>query len=192
MDILGVGLKIARLVKERGWSQGEFARRTALSKLTCRFILEERQQALRNPTVQACAKALGLMVNDLYDRPLDELIVAARTGDETLARKYEAACQPELLAWMEDNKERAAKLAPEELDKLYSLQGVGGPLTRHGVEHFVAQIERQRVVKDRLDAILDTEYLEYVELMVNLLWEKIQPYAAKGQKPQGNGTGSTS
>lgn len=183
MSIATLGQKIAALVREKGWGQTEFSRQSGLNKLTCRWILEGRNATIRNQTVQASAKALGLMVNDLYDRPLEQLIVAIRNGDETLTRRYEKACQPELLEWMEANAVRAAQMSPDELDKLYSLQGTGGPLTSFGVEHFVQQIERQRQIKDRLDAVLDTEYIDVVETLVNLLWEKVQPYRPSRAQP---------
>src|SRR3954447_10747886 len=132
--------KIARLVEERGWNLEEFARNADLNRLTVRSIIQGGQRKLHNATVSACARALGLTVNDLRNMPLERLLprmhvpVATR---ESLRVLYEKAAQPELLAWIERNPERAARLTPEEVDELLSLQGTGGPLTAFGVAHWV-------------------------------------------------------
>ena len=70
-----------------------------------------------------------------------------------------------------------------DLDELLSLQGTGGPMTAFGVEHFVDLIERKRRLKEQVDAIAGTEYLEVLEKMVALMYEKIQPYRERGQNP---------
>ncbi len=173
--------KIARLVEERGWNQDEFARIAGLSRLTVRQILLEGTRRLRNATVSACARALGATVSDLRDLPLEVLVARQNRhepahGAESLRRLYEQATQPELQAWLERNPERARLLAPAELDELLSLQGTGGPMTGFGVEHFVDLIERKRKLKEQIDAIAGTEYLELLEQMVRLMFEKIQPY----------------
>ena len=87
--------------------------------------------------------------------------------------------QPELLAWIERNPERADQLSVEEREELLSLQGVGGPLTAFGVAHFVGLIERKRWLKQKVVAIAGTEYLDLLEQIVELVYEKIQPYRDK-------------
>src|SRR6516225_6429458 len=72
--------KIARLVEERGWNQEEFARIARLNRHTVRQILHKGSgRRLRNATVSACARALGLSVNDLRTVPLERLL--PRMGD---------------------------------------------------------------------------------------------------------------
>jgi transcriptional regulator with XRE-family HTH domain len=173
--------KIARLVEERGWNQEDFARITQLNRQTVRDILQEGGRTLRNATVSKCARALGLPVNELRSLPLERLLArmngqAALGGDETLKRLYEQATQPELQSWIERNPERARQLSPEEIDELLSLQGTGGPLTGFGVEHFVDLIERKRRLIHQVHAIAGTEYLDLLEKLVGLMFEKVQPY----------------
>src|SRR5262245_21495677 len=93
--------KIARLVEERGWNAEEFARRARLNRLTVRQIMLEGRQRLRNATVAACARALGLGVNELRTQPLERLLQRMQplpSGGESdqLHRLYEQATQPEL------------------------------------------------------------------------------------------------
>src|SRR5262245_64265949 len=108
--------KITRLVEERGWNQEEFARITRLNRHTVRQILHPGQhRRLRNATISACAKALGLTVSELRGLPLEKLLPrmaesAAGGPEEVLRRKYEQATQPELRAWLERNPERARQL----------------------------------------------------------------------------------
>lgn len=178
--------KIARLVEERGWNQEEFARTTGLNRQTVRQILQPTgTRRLRNATVSACARALGFSVNELRTLPLDRLLSRLapdhrKEGTEALRHLYEQATQPELLTWIDRNGERAAQLTAAETDELLSLQGTGGPLTSFGVEHFVELIERKRRLLEKIHAIAGTEYLDFLEQIVALLYEKIQPYGDRG------------
>lgn len=177
--------KIARLAEERGWNQEDFARNTGLNRQTVRqILLRNGDRRLRNGTVSRCAKALGLSVNELRSIPLERLLprVAAITSgdcDALLRRLYNSATQPELLAWLDRNPERARQLTAEEIDELLSVQGTGGPLTRIGVERYVEIVERKRQLIQQVHAVAGTEYLELLEKLVSLLYEKVQPYAER-------------
>jgi transcriptional regulator with XRE-family HTH domain len=173
--------KIARLVQERGWNQEDFSRIANLNRQTVRQILHEQKRNLRNTTVSACATALGLPVSDLRNLPLERLLPrmqsnVANGSDEALRLLYEQASQPELRSWVDRNPDRAELLDNEEMDELLSLQGVGGPLTAFGVEHFVAQLERRRVLLEKVRTIAGTELVELLEKMVELMYDKVQPY----------------
>src|SRR5579871_6009617 len=127
--------KIARLVEERGWNQEEFARIARLNRHTVRQILHPGGgRRLRNATVSACARALGLSVNDLRTLPLGQLLPRVHAGDgangtDPRRRLLAEATDPELIAWAEGNPDRARRLSGEEVDELLSLQAAGGPLT---------------------------------------------------------------
>ena len=176
--------KIARLVKERGWNQEDFARHADLNRQTARQImLMTGDRRLRNATISACAHALGLTVSELTDVPLDRLLTRMNNqggeptpDDAGLRRLYEQATQPELRGWMERNPERAKFLTDAEMEELLSLQGTGGPLNSMGVEHFVQVIERKRKLIEQVHASAGTEYLDVLEKMVELMYDKIQPY----------------
>jgi transcriptional regulator with XRE-family HTH domain len=178
----GLAAKIARLVEERGWNQEDFARITGLNRQTIRqILLPNGDRRLRNATIGACAKALGLSVSELRGLPLERLLPRMSSsrlpeGSTALQRLYDQATQPELLAWMERNPKRAGQLTDEEIEELLSLQGTGGPLTSFGVEHFVELIERKRKLIQQVHAIAGTEYLDLLEKLVGLLFEKVQPY----------------
>src|SRR5207253_3901217 len=67
--------KIARLVEERGWNQEDFARIAGLNRQTVRqILLQNGDRRLRNATISACAKALGLSVSELRTVPLERLL----------------------------------------------------------------------------------------------------------------------
>jgi transcriptional regulator with XRE-family HTH domain len=175
--------KIARLVEERGWNQEDFARHADLNRQTVRQILQPSgDRRLRNATVAACARALNLSVSELRHWPLDRLLqrvsppVAAAVEASALHRLYEQATQPELMAWLERNRDRAEHLSALEIDELLSIQGTGGPLTSLGVEHHVKQIERKRRLLEQVHTIAGTEYIDLLEKFVELIYEKVQPY----------------
>jgi transcriptional regulator with XRE-family HTH domain len=178
-----LAFKIKRLVQERGWNQEDFARIADLNRHTVRqILLEGGARRLRNATVSAIAKALGLSVGDLRTLPLDRLLPRMNqqaqeiaSQSDTLRRLYDKAQQPDLIAWLERNSERARKLNAEEVDELLALQGPEGPLAAFGVESFVSRLERRRQLVQRVHAIAATEYLDLLENLVELLYEKVQP-----------------
>jgi transcriptional regulator with XRE-family HTH domain len=180
----GLAAKITRLVEERGWNQEDFARITKLNRQTVRQILLNQGRRPHNATVQACAKALGLTVGELRNLPLDRLLARMHgqmppEGEETLRRLYERTDQPELRAWLERNPDRARQLAPAEVDELLELQD-NGTLTSFGVERCVELIERRRRLLEQVRAITRTEYLDFLEQFVGLLYDKVQP---PGERP---------
>jgi transcriptional regulator with XRE-family HTH domain len=174
--------KIARLVEERGWNQEEFARISDLNRHTVRqILLPGRHRQLRNSSIRKIADALNLTVNELRNEPLDRLLPRmnqAHPANTTGWRRlYEQARQPELVAWLERNPDRASQLSADEIDELLALQGPEGPLAAFGVESFVERLERRRRLLQRVAVIAGTEYLDLLEQMVGLLYDKVQPSA---------------
>jgi transcriptional regulator with XRE-family HTH domain len=174
--------KIARLAEERGWNQEDFARNSDLNRQTVRQILQANgPRKLRNATVGACARALGLTVSELRNQPLERLLPRMHRQNSpkpgpSAQRLYDEATQPELKAWLERNSDRARHLSADEIDELLSLQGTGGPLTSVGVEHYVKLIERKRRLLEQMHVVANTEYLDLLEQLVGILFEKVQPY----------------
>jgi hypothetical protein len=180
-DALALSQKIKRLVEERGWNQEDFARSARLNRHTARQILGAAgQRRLRNATISACARALGLTVSELRTWPLEKLLPrmvesSASGPDDALRRMYDQATQPELRAWIERNPDRARRLDEDEMEELLGMQGEGGPLNAFGVDAFVQRIERRRKLVEQIHAIAGTEYLDLLEQLVALLHEKVQP-----------------
>jgi transcriptional regulator with XRE-family HTH domain len=172
--------KIARLVEEKGWNQEDFARATQLNRHTVRQILHGGpKRRLRNATVGYCAEALGLTVSELRNLPLDRLLPRMHgkpaADDEALKLLKERASLPELVAWLDRNPDRAAELRPDEVQELLELQTPGGPLVKLGVENCVELIERRRQLVCRVKEIAGTEYLDFLEQCVKLIYEKVKP-----------------
>ncbi|MGH7172426.1 MAG: hypothetical protein ACRELG_19280 [Gemmataceae bacterium] len=173
--------KIARLVQERGWNQEEFARITRLNRHTVRqIVLPGEHRRLRNATIGACARALGLTVHELRTVPLERLLPRMNeahpaNGVAPLRRLYEKAAQPELVAWIERNGERAQQMSDGEVDELLALQESLDALNAIGVEGFVERLERRRRLHQQVQAIAATEYRDLLEQFVSLLYEKVQP-----------------
>jgi transcriptional regulator with XRE-family HTH domain len=171
--------KITRLVEERGWNQEDFSRITNLNRHTIRQILLGHGRKLRNATIQACARALGLSVSELRSLPLERLLPRMRgqlpaEADERLKRILDQVSQPELTAWLQRNEERARQLTPQEIEELIAMQGVGGPLETVGVGRMIELLERKRDLLSRVHAIAGSEYLSLLEQFVGLLYDKIR------------------
>ncbi|MFO0880634.1 MAG: helix-turn-helix transcriptional regulator [Gemmataceae bacterium] len=177
--------KIRRLVEERGWNQEEFARIARLNRHTVRQILQTGPtRRLRNATISSCAKALGLTVSELrthaLERLLPRMVEGAVSSDDLLRKKHAEATQPELRAWIERNPERARRLSLVEFDEILALQGLDGPLTAFGVDAFIQRIERRRKLVERVQVIAGTEYLELLEQLVTLLYDRVRPASEPG------------
>jgi transcriptional regulator with XRE-family HTH domain len=177
--------KIARLVEEKGWNQEDFARATQLNRHTVHQILHGGpKRGLRNATVGYCANALGLTVNELRNLPLERLLPRMHgkpaEDDESLKLLEERATLPELVAWLERNRDRAAQLRPDEVQELLEMQAPGGPLQKVGVEHCVELLERRRQLVCRVKEIAGTEYFEFLEQFVKIVYEKVKPPGRRG------------
>jgi hypothetical protein len=179
--------KIARLVQERGWNQEEFARIARLNRHTIRQILaEDGSRRLRNATVSACARALGLSVNDLRTQPLEKLLprmsqaAAPIARDDPFRRLCERAVQAELLAWIERNHDRSRRLSLADVDELLALQGPDGPLVVFGVDGFVRRMERRRTLLQRVHHIAGTEYVDLLEQLIDLIYDRVRPEGERG------------
>lgn len=182
--------KIAKLVEEKGWNQEDFARISNLNRHTVRLILHGGpKRRLRNATVSQCAEALGLTVNELRSLPLDRLLMRMHgkvpADEEALKLLYERATLPEFVSWLERNPARAAELRPDEIHELIDLQAPNGPMERLGVEHIVELIERRRTLMCQVRIIAGTEYLELLEKMVGLMFEKVNRGNGKPERPRG-------
>jgi transcriptional regulator with XRE-family HTH domain len=178
--------KITKLVEEKGWNQEDFARISNLNRHTIRQILHGGpKRKLRNATVSQCAEALGLTVNELRTQPLDRLLLRihgkAPADDESLKKLHDKATLPELTNWLDRNAERAAQLRPDEIDELLEMQAPGGAMERLGVEHFVELIERRRKLLAQVRMIAGTEYLETLETIAGVFFEKVSR-SAKGSR----------
>lgn len=172
--------KIARLVEERGWNQEDFARISKLNRHTVRQILHSGpKRQLRNATVSQCAKALGLTVSELRNLPLDRLLTRMAgkppADEEALKLLYERAALPDFVSWLERNRDRAATLRNDEIQELLDMQAPGGPLEKIGVESCVDLIERRRRLLGQVREIASTEFLELLEQLVRLMYDKIKP-----------------
>jgi transcriptional regulator with XRE-family HTH domain len=180
LDPVEITAKIARLVEERGWNQEDFARIASLNRHTARTILQSQGRKLRNATVQACARALGLTVSELRTLPLERLLPRMRgqtapEGNDRFQALLDQVTQPELTAWLTRNEDRARRLTPSEADELLNMQGPSGPLVALGVERVIEHLERKRELLKKVQAVAGTEYLNLLEQFVALLYDKTQP-----------------
>ena len=55
------------------------------------------------------------------------------------------------------------------------MQGSEGYLAAFGVDAFIQRLERRRLLQQRVSTIAGTEYLDLLEQMVGLLYDKVRP-----------------
>jgi hypothetical protein len=95
---------------------------------------------------------------------------------------HEFLAQPAVRDWMEANHDRAAALAPLEVDELVSLFGTGGPLTPDGVSFYVREIERKRAVRAAFEAVISTHLIDLVEPLMLHFLESVRPKAPNSEE----------
>jgi transcriptional regulator with XRE-family HTH domain len=181
---MGLSGKIAGLVRERGWSQKEFALRAGLSRQTVREILEQTcRRRLRNRTIFGCARALDMCVAQLRE---DDHMPVPHSADERRRfaigedLRYDMATQPQVKQWLEEQGTETARYTQDEIGELLSMQGTGGPLTAEGLEAALRLLDRKRKLIDRVQVIAGTEHLGLLERLVECLYERVQPYGNAG------------
>lgn len=177
--------KIAKLVEEKGWNQEDFARISNLNRHTVRQILHGGpKRNLRNATISQCAEAFELTVNELRTLPLDRLLLRVRgkapVDEEARKLLMQEAVLPELVTWLERNARRTAEFRADEVQELLAMQHPGGDLERLGVDACVELIERRRNLLCRVKLLAATPYLDLLEQVVDLAYEKV----AAGLKPK--------
>ena len=175
--------KIAKLVEEKGWNQEDFARISNLNRHTVRLILHGGpKRNLRNATISQCAEAFGLTVNELRTMTLERLLLRVRgkvpVDEEAQKLLMQEAALPELVVWLERNPRKAGELRADEVHELLAMQYPGGNLERLGVDHCVELLERRRNLICRVKIIAGTQYLDLLEQVVDLAYEKV---AANGK-----------
>ena len=175
----GLCAKIARLVQERGWSRQTFARQAGLHRLTVSHILGGVERRLHAATVEACAKAFGFTALELRAESAERLIgrhASPYATTEAKQRLFEETMPPDVRDWLRDHAEQVAQLSPDELDELLSLRESGEPFTAFAVSDLVRRIERRRQLIHKVSTIAGTEFAEFLETLVDLVYDKIQPY----------------
>ena len=182
--------KIARLVEERGWNQEEFARIARVNRHTARqILLGSADRSLRNSTILACARALGLSVSDLRTRPLDKLLPLMRDaqpsdGEAGLRRLHDQATQPELVAWLERNPDRRGGCRQRTATNCWPCKARRGRSEPSASRVSCNAWKRRRKIVERIHAIAGTEYLDLLEQIVDLIHDRVQPGQRRPSEPR--------
>lgn len=180
-DSSDLARKIARLVEERGWNQEDFARIANLNRHTIREILKHGEgRRLRNATVSQCAKALDLQVNELRDFPLEKLLPRMHgkqlpEDEGGLRVLIERSTSPELKVWLDQSPTRAAQITPSEAEELLRMEGPNGLMVKLGVEACIERLERKRRLLNRVAFVAGTDFIDVLEPIVGLMFDKLNP-----------------
>ncbi len=157
--------KIACLVRARQWTIEDFSRHAKLNRLTVRQILHGPRRRLHANTVRACAAAFGLEPMELLTDPVDQLL------DRIGSPRADAALAPEVSAWLEKNPQAGKPWSADEKEELQ------GATSEFEIAQAAQRIARRRKILAQADAVAGTEYGPFLEQFLQLLFDKIQPYA---------------
>jgi transcriptional regulator with XRE-family HTH domain len=164
---LGLVAKIARLAAERGWDLAQFAKAASLHRATAQQLLAGTARRLQDNTVKACADAFGLTPLELRIEPIATLVAKMRApivaSDEIAALR---SAHPEL--------------TDDDLSDVLAFKDDGEPKSPFAIEEHARRLERRRRLANKVLVVAGTEYIDLLEQFVDLLYEKVQPYADRG------------
>jgi hypothetical protein len=161
---LGLVGKIARLAGERGWDVAAFSQAASLHRATAQQILAGTARRLQDNTVRACAEAFGITPLELRVEPIATLLAKMR---EPIAASAE----------VEALRSSHPELTDDDLNEILALKEERDPLSPFAVEEQARRLERRRRLANKVLIVAGTEYVDLLEQFVDLLYEKVQPYA---------------
>jgi Helix-turn-helix len=161
---LGLVGKIARLAGERGWDVAAFAQAASLHRATAQQILAGTARRLQDNTVKACADAFGVSPLELRVEPITTLIAKMR---EPIAASEE----------VEALRASFPVLTDDDVSEILAVQEERGPQSPFAMGEHARRLERRRRLANKVLIVAGTEYVDLLEQFVDLLYEKVQPYA---------------
>ena len=147
--------KIREACLERGWDDGELARRAGVSRSTLYYLRQGTTQRPRASTLNGIAQALQIDPRSLCSRSDDAVEAtehsAGYLGESCEAeRRFDRRTNPLVDVVHRDHPEIFDGWNQVDWDELYSVFGTGGRLTEEGVTEAAQQMNRrQRPVNGR-------------------------------------------
>ncbi|HEX3316272.1 MAG TPA: hypothetical protein VHR72_15345 [Gemmataceae bacterium] len=159
---LGLVAKIARLAGDRGWDLAAFAKTASLHRATAQQILAGTARRLHENTVKSCADAFGVTPLELRSESAEKLI----------AKMHAPKASEEIRTL----REAHPGLADDDIDELLARKE-DAPQSPFALAEHIRRLERRRQLANKVIAVAGTEYVDLLEQFVDLLYEKVQPYA---------------
>lgn len=182
-ETLPVTEKLARLVREKGWTPRHLAQAAKIDPRTAAALCAGSKKKARNDIVKAAANALGLTVDELHHVELPVLLRRVREAESAAAPVERLRQrQPALADWLENTPQH--DLTPLEIEELASLQGTGGPLTAAGLEEWMERLRRKRQLLRRTEILAGTSYLPLLEEITRLMLAELDPSRQQAQSAQ--------
>jgi transcriptional regulator with XRE-family HTH domain len=164
----------------RGWSMGELAKRTGISRTTLFNVENSRTGRPHIETVRKIALALELPVEVLLGEE-SEPVHRQQSSPRDVARQqaavqsFDAATNPAVAEVMREQPHLFDGWSPDEVEELESLFGTGGGLTPRGVELAAESINRRRETIHKLQVVLETHLSKQAMETIDYLYQQVQP-----------------
>lgn len=171
---------------ERGWDDGELARRAGISRSTLYYLRQGTTQRPRAKTLNGIARALEIDPRSLCSQAdessaADELSVSDSTGAE---HRFDRLTNPLVDEVRREHPEMFAGWNQADWEELYSVFGTGGRLTEEGVAETAEQMNRRRETVRRLQIIMETHLADVAERLVETLFEMTRPQSNLAESAQ--------
>lgn len=165
-DELGRYLQDARL--RRGWTLGELAERSGLSRTTLFQLERGTTNRPQLATLHKVAQTLEISLHELQ-RPHSE----SSAGDSP-ATRFDRLTNPAVQEVAQQYPEVFRHWHAADWDELYSTVGMGGALSPEGALAGAAQINRRKRVMEQLQVVLETHLGEVAVALVERLYQLVQ------------------
>lgn len=173
-----VAERIQRHRLQKGWDQGDLARRAGVSRTTLYSLERGLTRSPRATTLAALAKALGVEVEELLPEiAVPEVIHPSDSSSSPAGRQrdFDRRTNPLVADVEQDSPELFRGWSESDWDELYSTFGVGGALTRAGVATAATELNRKREVVRRLQIVLETHLSEVAARTIDVLYDLVSP-----------------
>ncbi len=181
------GNRVRQLRKARGWDQKELAGRAGISRTTLIALENGKTETPRLATLEQLSAAFKVSVRDLCDSaiavrqlPTVEFVAKELAGlptdeDSEAARHFDQLTNPVVKQVAAESPTLFSGWDEADWNELYSTFGTGGQLTEFGVRQTAAKINQRREILRKLCIVLETEYSDLAEEMIELLYRRTQP-----------------
>ena len=155
------GDNLRRVMAQLGLTIGQVVEKTGLDKRTVKGILDGSNKP-QPRTIHRLAAGLGVSANEFFLDPA-----------QLLYRRFDVQTNPVVQEVVEAHPEQFSGWTAADFDELHSRFGTGGPMTAEGTLFAVESMNRKRVLHEKLAVLLETDHVELISGIVDLLYDKV-------------------
>ncbi|MBN2218331.1 MAG: helix-turn-helix transcriptional regulator [Pirellulales bacterium] len=171
------GDNLRRIMVELGLSLGQVVERTGLDRRTIASILDGSNRP-HSRSIHRLATGLGVAPDEFFVNP-----------GQLVYRRFDAQANPIVGEVVRRHPELFEGWSEMDFDELHSRFGEGGALTVDGTLDVARQINRNRLIHEKLALLLETSQADTISGIVEVMYRQAVPDTAGRKKSVGKNCG---